>query len=67
MATLPEVRGKGYAQKIMDNALEQLKTRKITTLWCNARVVAVNFYKKNGFEVIGNSFSLPQIESIISC
>jgi hypothetical protein len=30
-------------------------------LWCNARVVAVNFYEKQGLAKMGESFDIPQV------
>ena len=30
-------------------------------LWCNARLVAVEFYKYNGFKIIGNLFDIAGI------
>jgi ribosomal protein S18 acetylase RimI-like enzyme len=61
MATLPIVRGKGYGKAILHKAFEELKRKKIPILWCNARVVALDFYQKLGFEIIGEPFDLPQI------
>ncbi|CAM1340235.1 GNAT family N-acetyltransferase [Tenacibaculum amylolyticum] len=56
MATLNEARGKGYGKLLLDFATKELLKLNITYLWCNARVVAVKFYEKNQFQIIGESF-----------
>ena len=61
MATLESFQGKGFGKKLIFKALEVLKERKATILWCNARVVALNFYKKLGFKTIGTEFDIPFI------
>lgn len=61
MATLVDVRGEGYGKFLVDKASELLKNKHIDILWCNAREVAVEFYKKNGFKIIGDSFEIDQI------
>jgi len=45
MATLKEYRGFGAG--------------KLMLLWCNARIVAVDFYKKYGFQTYGDKFEIP--------
>ena len=30
-------------------------------VWCNARINAVAFYKKEGFKIIGDEFEIPDI------
>lgn len=61
MATLPEVQGKGYGQSLLNNCIKYIKLKGGKTLWCNARINAVNFYKKSGFETIGDKFDIPDI------
>lgn len=61
MATINEVRGLGYGSQIIDEAISQLKTKKVDLIWCNAREIALDFYLKKGFEFIGNPFTISQI------
>jgi predicted GNAT family N-acyltransferase len=61
MAILLIVRGKGYGKAMLHEAFEELKRKKIPILWCNARVVALDFYQKLGFEIIGEPFDISQI------
>lgn len=58
MATLPNVRGKGCGKKMLEFAIDELENRKINTLWCNAREIALIFYTNLGFEIKGNPFEL---------
>lgn len=61
MATLESSRGIGAGRSMMQKALEILKARKVKYLWCNARVVALDFYKKMGMETVGKAFNLQYI------
>ena len=61
MATLPEHRGLGAGSKMMLKAFELLKQRNTDVLWCNARIVAVDFYKKLGLKTIGDKFEIKPI------
>lgn len=61
MATIDKVRGRGYGKLLLQDAITKLRDKKIEILWCNARVVALEFYKKSDFIVQGNSFEIPQI------
>ena len=56
MATSSEVRGKGYGKLLLNFATNELLKLKVELLWCNAREVAVKFYEKNQFEIIGDRF-----------
>jgi predicted GNAT family N-acyltransferase len=61
MATLTEVRGKGYGKKMLLHAFGVLKEEQIDVLWCNAREVALNFYLKLNFEQKGEPFDIPEV------
>tara|TARA_B100000674_G_scaffold16828_1_gene11994 strand:+ start:1143 stop:1577 length:435 start_codon:yes stop_codon:yes gene_type:complete len=61
MATDLEYRKKGIGKKIMLQAFEKIKKKKGTLLWCNARLVAVDFYKKLGLQIKGEEFDIPDI------
>ena len=61
MATDLEHRKKGIGKKIMLQAFEKIKKKKGTLLWCNARLVAVEFYKKIGLQIKGEEFDITGI------
>ena len=52
---------KGIGKQILCFALNELKKRRASFLWCNARLVAVNFYKKLNFKVYGEEFNIEHI------
>ncbi|CAL2092119.1 N-acetyltransferase domain-containing protein [Tenacibaculum sp. 190524A05c] len=56
MASSPEARGKGYGKLLLSFATNELKKLNVDFLWCNAREVAVKFYEKNEFIIIGERF-----------
>ncbi|WP_299125734.1 GNAT family N-acetyltransferase [uncultured Tenacibaculum sp.] len=61
MATLPEVRGKGFGKIIIEAAVKVLKTRGIKYLWCNARKEVTMFYEKLKFVKIGDEFMVEKV------
>ncbi len=61
MATSPTVRGENFGKKVIDFALEELKNRKVELLWCDAREVALGFYEKMGFTLVGDFYEIPII------
>lgn len=61
MATDPKFRRKSAATKLMKESFVLLKEKKCDILWCNARLVAVEFYKSLGFKITGNIFDIPSI------
>jgi predicted GNAT family N-acyltransferase len=61
MATSPKVRGESFGKEVIDFAIKELKKRKIKILWCDARKVALGFYEKMGFTVIGDYYDVPKI------
>ena len=61
MATLPEVRGEGYGRELMETVLAYVRDRGGRYLWCNARVVALDFYRALGLETFGDEFDIDPI------
>ena len=61
MATHPKFRRKSVATKLMKESFVLLKEKKCDVLWCNARLVAVEFYKSLGFKITGKIFDIPSI------
>jgi len=56
MATLEAYQGYGAGKLMIQQALFILNELEVDCLWCNARVTALNFYKKQGFKIFGDSF-----------
>tara|TARA_R110002049_G_scaffold274391_2_gene452320 strand:+ start:1067 stop:1591 length:525 start_codon:yes stop_codon:yes gene_type:complete len=61
MAILKEFQGYGFGKIILEHGELILKNKKVKTIWCNAREVAVNFYKKTGYQTIGKPFDIKDI------
>ena len=61
MATDEDYQGKGMGRKLILKAEEILKERKADVLWFNARIVAVDFYMKLGYKIIGEEFDIQYI------
>ena len=61
MATLERFQGVGAGKLMLAKAIEILKTQKIDCLWCNARVIAVEFYQKQGFKIAGELFDIKYV------
>ncbi|HLV53767.1 MAG TPA: GNAT family N-acetyltransferase [Cryomorphaceae bacterium] len=61
MATQPQFRGKGLGTQLLLEAATLAKESGATSIWCNARTVALPFYSKHGFEVVGAEFDIPGV------
>ena len=61
MATDSDFQRKGYASDLMEESFKELKKRDCDMVWCNARLVAVDFYKSVGFKITGDLFDIAEI------
>jgi GNAT superfamily N-acetyltransferase len=61
MASLPQLRGQGYASAALRYGIAEIRRRGGTLLWCNARSGAVGFYERIGFSIVSDEF---EVESI---
>jgi predicted GNAT family N-acyltransferase len=61
MATDAGVRGAGYGAALVAGCVEEVRATGGTELWCNARMSAVGFYRRAGFEVVSDEFDVPGI------
>jgi len=61
MATDSNFQRKGYAQQLMRVAFLELKLKGADFLWCNARLVALDFYQSIGFNIKGDLFDIEDI------
>jgi len=61
MAVLMPFQNKSLGKKILRHAEDFLKEKSDIIIWCNAREIAINFYKKNGYQIIGEPFHITDI------
>lgn len=61
MATDCSFQRRGCASALMKESLNELRERNCDMLWCNARLVAVEFYKSIGFKIAGELFEIAEI------
>lgn len=61
MAILKDFQGLGFGNSILKHGELMLKKKHIKIVWCNARQVALNFYKKNHYKIIGQPFTIKGI------
>ncbi|WP_147678033.1 GNAT family N-acetyltransferase [Algibacter pacificus] len=61
MAVLKPYQGLGVGKELITYCDSFLKKKHADLIWCNAREIAVDFYKKNGYHIIGNSFHIKNI------
>ncbi|WP_251359804.1 GNAT family N-acetyltransferase [Kangiella sp. TOML190] len=61
MAVEPEFQAQGVGQKLLASSFDICQQAGSDLLWCNARVKAVKFYKKQGFQQFGNAFDIAGI------
>lgn len=59
MAILPKWQGKGAGHELIQACMEKVRSRSGSMIWCNARVVALKFYLREGFTVLGTEFEIP--------
>lgn len=58
MATLTEYQGFGAGKLMLQKAVQIITEKNSNVLWCNARIAAVDFYKKQGFQTFGEIFDI---------
>jgi len=61
MGTLKTHQGKNMGKQLIKFGLKILQREKIKLLWCDARKEAIPFYKKLGFNIIGDYYEIPNI------
>jgi predicted GNAT family N-acyltransferase len=61
MATDAGVRGAGFGAALLAGCLDHVTEAGGSELWCNARMAAVGFYRRAGFEVVSDEFDVPGI------
>ena len=61
MATLPDVCGKGHGRDLLEACYEHIRRHNGNLLWCNARIIALDFYQRMGLQTIGPEFEIEDI------
>ena len=61
MAVLDEFQKRGFGQDLVKYAEEYVRNKNVPLIWFNARIVAVPFYEKLGYEIIGEPFDIGDI------
>lgn len=61
MATLSEYQGKEIGSKLLTKIMNYLASENAEILWFNARIKALTFYQKLGFQTIGEVFDIPYV------
>ena len=61
MATLENFRNIGLASDLLSFAFDKLVKLNIDDIWCNARINALELYRKKGMEICSEEFDIPGI------
>jgi GNAT superfamily N-acetyltransferase len=61
MATAEGYRGRGLGGEVLAAVIEHVAGHGGGLLWCNARLPAVEFYRRAGFETRGDAWEEPMI------
>lgn len=59
MATSPERRGTGISADLLAAGIDRCRTSGVELVWARARVAALSFYVRHGFESIGDEYTDP--------
>ena len=63
-ATETSEQNKGYGTFLLNRVIEESIKNTVKNLWCNARVSALGFYGKFGFEVVSEKWMKNDIEYV---
>jgi GNAT superfamily N-acetyltransferase len=55
-ATITSKQGQGFGTKLLQETMNELRSRGICAIWCHARLEKVEFYQKFGLEISGSPF-----------
>lgn len=59
MVTIPDHRGAGLGGALLDRGVTLVARQGGRLVWCNGRTGAVGFYRRHGFEPVGDEFDTP--------
>ncbi len=61
MAVREGYRGQGFGEAIVESGLNHLRELGVEVVWCDARVAALNFYRRLQFEELEEEYDIPII------
>ncbi len=61
MAVLDKFQKKNFGRMLVEYSEEFLKSKDTQLIWFNARASAVGFYKRLGYQSIGEAFDIPDV------
>lgn len=61
MAVLTAYQKKGIGAQLIRYAEQYIQNQIGNVIWLNARIIAVGFYEKLGYQIIGDPFEIPEI------
>jgi ribosomal protein S18 acetylase RimI-like enzyme len=61
MAVRVGYRGQGFGDAIVEEGLKHLKEMGVEVVWCDARVAALNFYRRLQFQELEEEYEIPII------
>lgn len=61
MATDPSYRRMRAGEKLIEFAIDKLRSEGVQVLWCDARLIAVPFYESLGFSKLPDVYEVPLI------
>lgn len=56
MATAPDHRGTGISAELLAAGIARCRTVGVALVWARARVAALNFYVRHGFDEVGDDY-----------
>jgi predicted GNAT family N-acyltransferase len=63
-ATETTEQNKGYGSILLNRVIEESIKNNVKNLWCNARITALGFYEKFGFEVVSEKWITNDVEYV---
>ncbi|WP_281765633.1 GNAT family N-acetyltransferase [Neptunitalea lumnitzerae] len=61
MAVMPNQQGKGIGGKLVVQAEQAMQKKNAAYIWMNARLIAVPFYEKLGYQTVSSLFDIPLV------
>ena len=61
MATLDAARGQGHGAALLVATEDYARRSGAVLIWCNARVTAAEFYRRHGWQMLGEVFDIPSV------
>ena len=61
MGVVEEQRRNGYGEDLVNHCEDYIRNKGGALIWFNARIIAMPFYKKLGYESIGDAFDLADV------